>query len=54
MAYLALFKVRKEDAINAPSEKPGVACLAHAQGELAENLAVADQDVERQRFIIGT
>lgn len=45
-AYLTLFEIRQEDAVDASGQKPGQVCLAHAERQLADILAVADQDIE--------
>jgi hypothetical protein len=43
---LALLKVRQEDAVDAAFKQPGQVCLPHAQRQLANVLAVGNQDVE--------
>jgi hypothetical protein len=43
---LALLEVGQEDAIDAPRKQPGQVRLAHAQRQLANVVAVGNQDIE--------
>ena len=45
-ADLALLEVAQEDPVDAARQQPGEVGLAHAERQLAEILAVADQDIE--------
>ena len=43
--YLALLEISQEDTVDAPGQEPGKVIFAEMQWQLAEILAVADQDV---------
>ena len=50
---LALFERRQMDTINPPRQEPRQIGLAHAQGKLAQILAVAHQHIERLELDLG-
>ena len=45
-AYLALFKVRNEDAFRPARQQTGQICLAHGQRQFPQILAIECQDVK--------
>ena len=50
---LALLERRQMDTINPPRQEPRQIGLAHAQGKLAQILAVAHQHIERLELDLG-
>src|SRR5262245_57769531 len=45
-ADLALFEIGQEDAVDASGKQPRQVSLSHAQRQLADVLAISDQNVE--------